>query len=112
MKRELLKSVRVHSHTWARKYRYATRENISHKKMGRNVMTLYFAVLIEFPGRPSNSFPPVRCTMRGPGGPFPFFFPLPFAFPFLGSASSSLLWGCVNNEVSNPRRATPTGQLK
>ena len=43
---------------------------------------LYLAVLTEFPGRPSNSFPPLRYTTRFAGGPFPFPFPLHFHLPF------------------------------
>ena len=30
--------------TWSKKYRYATRENISNRKMGRKVMMLYLDV--------------------------------------------------------------------
>ncbi len=88
--------------TWARKYRYATRENISQMKMGRKVAMLYLAVLTAFPGSPSSSLPPLRYTTRVAGGPFAFPFPfqghfhllflLSFFFP--GSFSSSPLSVC------------------
>lgn len=52
--------------TWARKYKYAALENISNRKMGKNVMRLYFAVLIVLPAKPavlSAGCPPARLTV-------------------------------------------------
>lgn len=53
-------------HTCAKKYKYAARENISNKKMGRKVIRLYLAVLMLFFAKPailSAGTPPARLTV-------------------------------------------------
>ncbi len=60
-----------HGHTWRRKYRYAARENTSQRKMGRNVMRLYLAVLMSFPTKPSVGSPALsRTALFSAGGCF------------------------------------------
>lgn len=53
-------------HTCAKKYKYAARENISKRKIGRKVIRLYFAVLMLFGAKPavlSAGTPPAKLTV-------------------------------------------------
>ena len=73
------------------------RENISTRKMGRKVMTLYFAVFMEFGTCPDFSLPLSISMARGPLWPLPFFdslwpFLLPCRFHILSTLSTTSVY--------------------